>query len=126
MNQLATDFSEHADFLGVYIQEAHAADVWPLGSHVVVNKHKTVEERISACWQFMESTGWSASLPMVVDNIDDSCMNTFTAHPERYYVLDKEGCVLTRGEPSEEGLGVPHDLNDLRQFLDQRCKTTGI
>jgi len=47
MNNLFKEFKDTADFLMVYIKEAHAIDEWPLGNHCVVKQHKSLEERIN-------------------------------------------------------------------------------
>lgn len=65
--------------------EAHTQDTWPLGQHVCVNAHKTIEDRINVASQFIEAVDWK--LETVVDNMDNTFLFDFKAHPERFYVV---------------------------------------
>jgi len=82
---LLAEFAEKVDFLTIYIQEAHPQDKWPLGQHVLVNGHTCIEDRIEVAQRFIRETGWK--LPMVVDSMENGFMDTFKAHPERFYVI---------------------------------------
>jgi len=83
VHQLFEKYKDTVDFITIYIAEAHTQDVWPLGQHVCVNKHITLQDRITACKRFMESVKWK--LPTVVDSMADGFMNEYFAHPERFY-----------------------------------------
>jgi len=84
---LLAEFEERVNFLTVYIKEAHPQDKWPLGQHVCVIDHKTIEDRIEVAKRFVRETGWK--LPTVVDSMENVFMDTFKAHPERFYgILD--------------------------------------
>eukprot|EP01126_Amoeba_proteus_P037324 TRINITY_DN3848_c0_g1_i1.p2 TRINITY_DN3848_c0_g1~~TRINITY_DN3848_c0_g1_i1.p2 ORF type:complete len:115 (-),score=21.45 TRINITY_DN3848_c0_g1_i1:134-478(-) len=65
--------------------EAHAQDVWPLGQHVCVQSHKTINDRIEVAKQFISKTRFE--LPMVVDSMDNNFLFTYLAHPERFYAF---------------------------------------
>jgi len=56
-----------------------------LGQHVVISNHKCVEDRIAAARDFIKTNSWR--LPTVVDSMENCFMNTYLAHPERFYVL---------------------------------------
>jgi len=78
-------FQDKVDFLTVYLKEAHPSDIWPLGQHVCVESHKTIKDRIVAATKFVTVSSWR--LPVVVDTLQDMFMNTYCAHPERFYVI---------------------------------------
>lgn len=72
----------------VYLQEAHADDLWPLGYGI--QSHRSVEDRLSACRAFLSrhkdlKEGLQA---VAVDTMDDHFLHTYGAWPERYYMID--------------------------------------
>jgi len=73
-------------WLLVYILEAHAADEWPIGSSVVINQHKTIEERAAACASCCDTL--SVNIPTVLDSIDNSFNNQYACWPLRFYLID--------------------------------------
>jgi len=85
VHNLYAEYKHKVDFITVYIAEAHTQDVWPLGQHVCVNKHITLDDRITACKRFMESVDWQ--LPTTVDSMTNGFMKTYLAHPERFYAM---------------------------------------
>jgi len=85
VHQLYAEYKDKVDFITIYIAEAHTQDVWPLGQHVCINKHTCISDRITACKRFMESFKWQ--LPTTVDSMTDGFMNSYLAHPERFYTI---------------------------------------
>lgn len=74
-----------ADFLCVYIAEAHASDTWPMGREVsILASTKTMEERLAAA-RTMKSLG--LMVPIWADTMDNVFMNTYAAWPERFYIF---------------------------------------
>jgi hypothetical protein len=71
--------------MSIYLKEAHAQDVWPLGQHACVLDHKTIDDRITAAKNFCNKYQWQ--LPMEVDCMDDQFLYTYLAHPERFYAF---------------------------------------
>lgn len=84
LHKLFRDFRGIADFLTVYILEAHAVDEWPLGTSVEIKQHRVLEERISAAELFIRD--YEYKLPLVIDSIDNSFNSIFAAWPERFYI----------------------------------------
>jgi type I thyroxine 5'-deiodinase len=66
----------------VYILEAHAKDVWPLGKKICFNQPKTIEERLQVANTFVKDYGFQ--IPMLVDEIDNNFNDIYAAWPERY------------------------------------------
>jgi hypothetical protein len=73
------------DFLAVYISEAHAQDVWPLGNKICIKQPKTMEERIQVAKRFIEE--YNFQIPMLVDPMENEFDNTFAAWPERWWIV---------------------------------------
>jgi len=67
----------------VYIAEAHATDVWPLGSHVSLPSHKTLDDRIQAAK--ILQTKYHNKIPLLVDTMSDEFDEKYAIWPERYY-----------------------------------------
>lgn len=112
-------YSKLTAFHTVYIKEAHAADVYPLGTHVVVKEHTSLAQRVDACNRFAAATSWQ--LPLLVDGMDNRLMTTLGAHPERFFVLepaDDGRSHLLFCSPGRQG-GV--QLSDLESFLQSQC-----
>jgi len=92
-------YGQDVDFLLVYIAEAHASDVWPLGNHVTIPTHKTEEDRKAAAIFMRDKFG--CTLPMLLDTMQDSFDNVFAVWPERYYFI-KDGKMEHIGMPTSE------------------------
>ena len=77
----------------IYIAEAHADDVWPLGYGI--NQSNNLEERWKNCDNFMEQ--WPELVDMVDNIFIDNMKNEFIletgAWPEGYFITDKDGIV---------------------------------
>lgn len=101
VHRLEEAYRGRANFVSVYLSEAHAADEYPLGRHVVVNRHTTLSERAAAASGFASAVGWR--LPLLLDGMDDALAVALSAHPERYYVLEPALAPC----PAAQGEGVP-------------------
>jgi cytochrome oxidase Cu insertion factor (SCO1/SenC/PrrC family) len=104
-------FGAAANFLLVYVREAHASDEWVMEDNVKAGislpQPRTTEERAAVaavCCEELRST-----IPAVVDGIDDAVAIPWGAWPERLYVLDAEGVVIYRGGPGTWGF-VPEEV----------------
>lgn len=56
-----------ADFVTVYIEEAHAADEWPIGSRLHYKQPTSIAERAQIVKDFIDATGYK--LPIVIDPV---------------------------------------------------------
>lgn len=86
LNTLRRQFADHADFLLVYIAEAHASDEWPIGSDLIFDQPKTLDERHKIVNKFIENTKFE--WPIVLDNIDNHFDNIYAAWPLRFYIIN--------------------------------------
>jgi len=99
MNDLQEKYKDVVDFLAVYILEAHAKDVWPLGTKICFNEPKTIEERLQIANNF--ATDYNFQIPILVDDMDNNFNGKYAAWPERYYIIQDEKMKLI-AEPSTE------------------------
>jgi len=84
-----------AEFLMVYVREAHPADGWKMEQNerlgVSVLQPKTLGERTKVAGQFC--TKLKPTMPVVVDDVDDKVGNLYSGMPGRLYVIDANGKV---------------------------------
>lgn len=117
LQQIYQNFKEKADFLTIYIIEAHACDEWPLGKKLCIPQHKTLEDRMKAAKSFIEHFDYK--IPLVIDPITNAFNNAFAAWPERYFIIHKNK-VAYISEPGEFG-NTSHWIPDLNAWLSTNC-----
>lgn len=90
---------DRAAFNVIYIAEAHAEDGWQTTSNraedVVIRQHTTLEERRFAAQRCARELG--LTIPMLLDGMDDAACRTFSAWPERIYILGTDGRIAYQG-----------------------------
>lgn len=91
--QLVKDFSNVADFLIVYLAEAHATDAWAFKNNVDISVHKNLEERLAAARTLLKE---DPPCPVVVDEMNNITASKYGALPERLYVI-QSGKVIYQG-----------------------------
>jgi hypothetical protein len=89
----------------VYIQEAHASDVWQVRSNerdqVIFGTPRSLGERTGvavACQRALK-----IELPVLVDGLDDGVDEAYSAWPDRLYLVDREGRVAHKSAPGPFG-----------------------
>ncbi len=84
-----------AEFLMVYVREAHPSDGWEMRSNVRVgveiSQPKTLNERVAVA-QTCAAT-LKTSMPLLVDEIEDPVGNAYSGMPARLYIIDQQGKV---------------------------------
>ena len=70
----------------IYISEAHAIDVWPIGESAgTLNyKHKNIKDRSKCANKFMKT--FDFNIPIFLDNMDEQFETETSAWPFRYFV----------------------------------------
>lgn len=98
----------------VYITEAHAADVWPIGlsSGTINYKHKTIEDRLF-CVDKMKNE-YHIDVPMYADNMNDIFETEFASWPFRFYVIKNKKFKMI-GQPNE----AEFDICELFDFVEK-------
>ncbi len=99
------DYRDRAEFLFVYIREAHPSDGWQLDDnerdHVIVAQPTTFGQRRSValrCSQALQIT-----MPCVVDDMNNTADEAYAAWPERLYVVDSNGFIAFAGKQGPFG-----------------------
>jgi len=95
----------------VYIQEAHASDVWQMESnvkqHIAISSPHSAEERAAVAGSCVRNL--HIAIPALLDDFRNTTEQAYTGWPDRLYAIDREGRgVQKRPRPlrvSSEGIG---------------------
>lgn len=127
LRQLADLWNDEFRFVMVYIEEAHAADEWPVGSLTSVTEQpKTLEHRIELAQcvhtspELLNST---TNIEVLCDTMENSFQDTMACWPIRFFVLEPASGVLQfKAQPdlSPDVYGYP--LERLRDWLSNNAR----
>jgi hypothetical protein len=99
VQQIYEDYKEHADFLTVYVREAHPTNEWQMKSNikddVCYAQPKTLEQRLAIANDFTKR--FKYSLPFGIDDMSNAAEAAYSAWPERLYIIDESGHIGYRG-----------------------------
>jgi hypothetical protein len=116
--KLYEDYKDRADFLAVYIREAHPLDEWEMKSNVdegvCYPQPKSLEQRVAIANDFIQR--FHFPIPLGVDSMANTADAVYAGWPERVYILDESGRIVYRG-----GLG-PFQFHpeEARAWLERR------
>ncbi len=84
-----------ADFLFIYVREAHPTNGWVMKSNekvgIAVAQPTTYQERSAVAEQCAAKL--KPSIPLLVDDVNDAVGNAYSGMPARLYVIDTNGKV---------------------------------
>jgi len=119
-HELLDDLKDKADFLFVYIKEAHAVDEWPISSSrfnddevVCVKQPTTMKERIDVAKYFVEK--FKLKLTSVCDTMENDFEKNFAPWPLRFYIIEN-GKLIFKAQPNNAS----YDVSTIRTFLDNK------
>lgn len=116
--ELYRDYQTRAEFLSVYIREAHPLDEWQMKSNldqgVCYPQPQSLGQRLAIANDF--TTRFQFPLPMGVDEMNDAANRAYAGWPERIYIIDEQGNIAYRG-----GLGpFNYHPEEARSWLEKR------
>ena len=95
VEKLYRRYGDRAEFLMIYVREAHPTDGWRMESndrvHVELAQPQTYDQRAEVaqtCRAHLD-----LNLPLLVDTIDDAVGAQYSGMPSRLYVIDRESRV---------------------------------
>jgi hypothetical protein len=90
---------DRADFLAVYIREAHPQDEWQMQSNldqgVCYPQPKTFPQRVAIANDFVKR--FHFPIPIAIDPMSNAADHDYSAWPERIYIIDESGKIVYRG-----------------------------
>lgn len=109
VDRLFEKYKDQANFLMVYVREAHPSDGWKMESNtklgVEVLQPKTMSERTEVANQFCSRL--NPNIPVVVDEMSDPVGHAYSGMPARLYVIDREGKVVFKSGRGPFGFSPP-------------------
>ena len=97
--QIYEDYKDRADFLTVYVREAHPTDEWQMKSNlkddVCYAQPRTLEQRVTIANDFVKR--FKFTLPFGIDDMSNAANDAYAAWPERIYIIDESGRIAYRG-----------------------------
>jgi len=106
------------DVVVVYIREAHAHDVWPIGDAVsrTVRTPSSDKERCALAQRMCKEL--SMDLPLYVDPVENVFETQFAPWPLRFFVLDKQARLHYKSQPTVDLTHCPVDLETRLEAMD--------
>jgi len=113
-------YRERAEFLVVYIREAHPTDTprAMLGDSKQVMDPRTLDERKAAAQRCREET--ATGIPIGLDGMEDRVARAYDAYPDRIYVVGAGGRARYRSDRGPEGFSVDVLEERLAKLLSDR------
>jgi hypothetical protein len=107
--------------LMVYIQEAHASDVWQIPANlkqdVVYANPTNAEERGRIAGACVRKLG--IEFPALVDDWKNIADRAYKAWPDRLYVIDRDGRVAYKSRPGPWGFKSKEMAQTLRRLAPE-------
>ena len=124
MDEIKTKFEEHAEFLTVYIKEAHPEDEWQSTANekqgVCYMQPQTLADRVLIANDFIKR--FEYTMPLVVDPMENPAEDAFAAWPERLYVIGVDGRIAYKGRKGPRGF----DPDELEKWLEANLPTENV
>lgn len=99
------EFRDRVAFYVVYIEEAHASDMWQLSSNVkdevVHASPRSYEERTGLATSCVRNLG--LEMPALIDDFSNSTERAYTAWPDRLYLVGADGRMAWKSGPGPFG-----------------------
>ncbi|KFO24294.1 Type II iodothyronine deiodinase [Fukomys damarensis] len=117
-SKLVEEFSSVADFLLVYIDEAHPSDGWavPGGSSLSleVKKHRNQEDRCAAAHQLLERFSLPPQCQVVADCMDNNANVAYGVAFERVCIVQRQKIAYLGGKGP-----FCYNLQEVRHWLEK-------
>jgi type I thyroxine 5'-deiodinase len=92
-------------FQTIYIREAHPLDEWQMDSNekenVCYRQPRSLSDRVLIANDFVKRFHYP--LPLAIDAMDDGVEKVYAGWPERFYIIDRQGVIVYKGEPGPFG-----------------------
>ena len=119
MEKLHQDFGDIAEFRLVYIREAHPIDSRrpaPYAEEKGISAATTFGERCAVALDLLDDK--NLSIPTIVDDMDNSVNEAYSAFPDRIFVVDVDGEIAFAADRGPWGYAPA--IEDVRKWLAER------
>ena len=111
---------DRAEFLLVYIREAHPEDGWKTPQNerqgIRVLQPKTLEQRQEVAHTC--SAKLDIKFPMLIDGMDNQTEQSYAAWPDRLYTVNTDGRIVYKSAPGPAGFKAADLGAALQKLLD--------
>lgn len=112
------NLAEVADFVTVYIEEAHPAEKDHFKGNINIESHANMEDKMEAARTLKEEAGESLEgSPILVDPWDNPAMEAYAGFPERLYVI-LDGTIVYEGGMGPFG----YKIEEVKEYLNKFCQ----
>ncbi|MBX6313494.1 MAG: EF-hand domain-containing protein [Isosphaeraceae bacterium] len=126
VEQLYRRYHDRAEFLMIYVREAHPRGGWVLPSNervgVALDQPRTYDERVVVAQMCQRKLDFD--LPFLVDTIDDAVGARYSGMPSRLYLIDRQGKIAYKSGRGPFGFK-PGELEQALILLLQEEGTSG-
>ena len=109
--QMIENFAGSADFLIIYIEEAHASDGWKITNNTEIRQHRTLDDRFDAARILARMR---PPCPIYVDDITDDANLQYGGLYERLYII-LDDVVVYEGKRGPAG----YKLEEVEEWLSK-------
>ncbi len=97
--EMYKQFKDRAEFLTVYVREAHPQDEWQMKANVTEGtcylQPRSLGDRVVIANDFVKR--FQYPIPLGIDSMADTAMRIYGGWPERLYVIDESGRIVYKG-----------------------------
>lgn len=107
---MSEKYADVAQFLIIYIKEAHPSDDWAMRVNA---RLKYIKDPTNMFERFQVAstcvTDLKLSIPCLIDDMENTAARAYGGWPDRLYVVGKDGNIVFHGEPGPWGFK-PEDM----------------
>jgi hypothetical protein len=104
LQRIYKKYKHKADFVWVYVKEAHPTGSRRPAKHVEIPQPETLDERKDVANKC--SGEIKLAMPMVVDDMSNNVATAYNALPDRLFILGADGRIAYRGDRGPRGFSV--------------------
>ena len=105
MQKIYDQYRDRANFVTIYIKEAHPTDEWQMDANeeqgVCYPQPKTMDDRLAIARDFVSRFDYK--MPLLVDRMDNRADDHYAGWPERLYIIDEQGTIVYKGQTGPFG-----------------------
>jgi hypothetical protein len=117
LQEVYEKYRDRADFYWIYVREAHPSDGERPAKHVRIAQPKTFGERAAVATTC--SGELKVSVPLLVDDLNDTVAKAYDALPDRLFILRADAKIAYRGAPGPRGFNVDEMEKALAKLLQE-------